>query len=101
MREKCLDFIDNNSSFQEKFVIKLVPNKTNWKLCLHLDSIAWFDTLISQPDESGILMSKKQENINSIRSAYYLSPPESFYFSPIPFKFYKSSWRMQIMLVTY
>ena len=44
--ECCLNFIQCNSVFQEKYRIVLSPENGDWNLYLHLDPIAWFDALI-------------------------------------------------------
>ncbi|RIA95064.1 hypothetical protein C1645_873026 [Glomus cerebriforme] len=66
MGEKCLDFIQNNPIFQEKYRIELSPEDGLWNLYLHLDPVAWFDALMSRQNENRESVIKKaREYVNN------------------------------------
>ncbi|CAG8617030.1 3469_t:CDS:2 [Funneliformis mosseae] len=89
MGEKCLDFIKSNPVFQEKYRIELSPEEGLWKLYLHLDPVAWFDALMSRPNETrGSVIKKARECVNNVRETYYPSRPENFIYDPILSKSY-------------
>ncbi|RGB22566.1 hypothetical protein C1646_677744 [Rhizophagus diaphanus] len=85
--EKCLDFIEKNRSFGRKYRIELRPNKSQWNLYLHIDSVAWFDALINKCTDDERL-NKARSYVDNVRNSYNPPRAETSDYEPVLAKQY-------------